>query len=275
MIEIPKQKSVVVKRDPKVTILYSQPKVGKTTLLSTLPNNLILDLENGSDYVECMAMKIIGITAPDNEDSNKKEKRLTIDKMYYLNEAGLAIMKEGRPYDFITVDTVTILEDLVLSLANEKYRNSPMGGNWGKLPNGLIDPNADVKTLARGAGYYYLRLAFEETLTKIKKLANHIILIGHLRNSITEKNGDEVISKDLSLTGKIREITCADSDAIGYVYRGSESELLINFKGSEEILCGARPPHLKGQIIKIADYDKESNQLINIDWSLIFPDTIK
>lgn len=274
-VTIPTEKSITTRKDPRVMIVYSPPKVGKTTLFSTLPNNLILDLESGTDFVECMAMKIIGIVPPKNEDEEKKKNRIEVEKQYYLTEAGQAIVLAGKPYDFITVDTITILEDLVLPLANEKYRNSPMGANWGLLPDKkTIDPTADVKALARGAGYYYLRLAFDEILNKIYKLANNIILIGHMKNSIVDKNGEEVTSKELSLTGKIKEITCANADAIGYMYRGSNNELLISFKGSEEVLCGARPKHLRGKIIKIADYDEKIDSLINIQWDLIYPDTI-
>lgn len=271
-IILPKERNKVIRRDPRLFILYSAPKVGKTTLISTLDNNLILDLERGSDYLEALSVTIIGLVPPLNESEESKEKRIEKGE-YYLHEVGREIYMQGRPYKFISVDTVTMLEDLILPLANDLYRNSPMGSNWGKLEDKKTnDPKADVRTLARGSGYYYLRLAFEETLNGIKKLADNIILIGHLRNSIVDKGGEEVASKELSLTGKIREITCGGADAIGYMYRGKKNELLINFKSSEEILCGARPAHLKGQIIKIADYDESSNSLVNIAWDKIYPD---
>lgn len=43
MIELPKQKLPKVTNDPKNLIIYGLPKVGKTSLLATLDNNLILD----------------------------------------------------------------------------------------------------------------------------------------------------------------------------------------------------------------------------------------
>src|SRR6266705_7014830 len=43
--------------DPKVLILYGPPKVGKTTMLSKLPDNLIVDLEDGTDYISSMHLK--------------------------------------------------------------------------------------------------------------------------------------------------------------------------------------------------------------------------
>lgn len=43
-IELPKSKVPAITQDPKNLILFGLPKVGKTTILSTLEGNLILDL---------------------------------------------------------------------------------------------------------------------------------------------------------------------------------------------------------------------------------------
>lgn len=42
-IELPMNKIPAESQDPKYLILFGLPKVGKTTILSTLENNLILD----------------------------------------------------------------------------------------------------------------------------------------------------------------------------------------------------------------------------------------
>lgn len=44
MIELPKTKIPAETQDPKYLILFGLPKVGKTTVLASLENNLILDL---------------------------------------------------------------------------------------------------------------------------------------------------------------------------------------------------------------------------------------
>lgn len=265
-IILPTGKSKPTRRDPRVTILYSAPKMGKTTLVSTLPNNMNLDLEGGTQYLDSLSMHIIGIVPPANETDEQFTARMSLEvPQYYLTEAGGAIMKAGRPFDFVTVDTVTKLEDMVLPLAAAKYRATPMGKSF---------DGEDVRVLPKGSGYLYLRLAFMELIEKIKKLADNIILIGHLKDSVIEKAGKEVDAKDLDLTGKLKQILCADADAIGYIHRGKNSELLINFKSSDEILCGSRCDHLRGQIIKVADYNADENELTNIDWSLVFPDKI-
>lgn len=261
-LTLPTKVSKAAMKDPRLLILYAPPKAGKTTLLSTLPNNLMLDLEGGANYVEALKMNIIGWVSPKNEKEESKKERYA-EGNYYMDEAGLAIMQAGRPYDFITVDTATKLEELVKPLALKKYKDTPMGAAF---------DGTDVLELPRGAGYYYLRLAYKEAIDKIKKLADRVILIGHLKDTYVEKKGKEVQARDLDLTGKIKQITCADADAIGYLHRGPDSELLINFKSSDEILCGARCPQLKGQEIKIAEYDAEANDLVNVRWDLIYPD---
>lgn len=263
-IVLPTEKSKPTRRDPRVTILYSAPKMGKTTLVSTLPNNMILDLEGGTQYLNALSMHIIGISAPTNESQDSFNARMALEvPQYYLMEAGSAIMQAGRPFDFITVDTVTKLEDMVLPLAAAKYRATPMGKGF---------DGEDVRILPKGSGYLYLRLAFMELIEKLKKLADNVILVGHLKDSVIEKAGKEVDAKDLDLTGKLKQILCADADAIGYLHRGKDGEVLINFKSSDQILCGSRCDHLRGQIIKVADYDESTNELTNINWGAMYPD---
>lgn len=262
MIELPLTRSEISKENPKLLIIYAPPKAGKTTLMSTLPNNLILDLEKGTDYVQALRVRIIGWAAPINESDDAKEARHN-EKLYYIDEVGQSIIRSGRPYEFLTVDTTTALEDMIMPQAVAKYKATQMGANY---------QGTDVRDLPRGAGYYYLRLAFKEAIDKLKKLAPHIILIAHLKDTMIEKAGKEVSAKDIDLTGKLKQIACADADAIGYLHRGPNHELLINFKSSDEVLCGARCNHLKGREITIAEYNPETNDLDNINWALIYPE---
>lgn len=85
-MELPTTKVAVTNLNPKRTIIYSQPKVGKTTLLSQLPNCLIIDLEDGSNYVEALKVKV----------NNVKE----------LYELGEKIKEAGKPYKYVAIDTI-------------------------------------------------------------------------------------------------------------------------------------------------------------------------
>mgnify|MGYP000054835948 CR=1 FL=1 len=50
-----------VTKSPKNLVIFSKPKVGKTTLLSQLPDSLLIDLEDGSDYVAAVKVKVTTI----------------------------------------------------------------------------------------------------------------------------------------------------------------------------------------------------------------------
>ena len=240
-ISLPTEEIGPEEENPSILLLYAKPKMGKTTLVSKLKNNCILDLENGAKYISAI--------------------KIPIESLDKLNKVGKQILSE-RPYDYITIDPVSKLEELVKPRAKELYMQTPQGKNF--------DPNEDILSLPKGAGYKWLREAFMEYIEKLKKLAPYIILVGHLKTTSMDKDGKEVDVKDFDLTGKIKDMIGQESDAIGYLYRGEESELNISFKAKEDVTCGARPPHLKGQDIRIADYDPEANDLVNVRWDKIF-----
>ena len=72
------------------------------------------------------------------------------------------------------------------------YKNTAIGKNF---------DGDNVLLLPKGAGYAFLRDAWDIWINKIKKLADNIILISHVRDAIIEKSGKEVNAKDLALTG--------------------------------------------------------------------------
>jgi len=150
--------------NPDSIILYGLPKSGKTSFCSTLPNNLIIDLEKGSRHVSAL--------------------KCEVENFADLTELGREIMKAGRPYKYITIDTITKLEEWCEGDATELYMKSPIGKNFNRYDEGpkagQLKPNSEwtsVLTLPKGAGYYWLRLSFSTWLDKIKLLAPYIILI--------------------------------------------------------------------------------------------------
>ena len=102
---LPTKKVSATRVNPKRLIVYSKPKTGKTTAFAGLDNNLIIDLENGTDYVDALKVKA----------NNLKE----------LLDIGKQVIAAGKPYKFITIDTVTALEEMVAPLAVKKYRATP------------------------------------------------------------------------------------------------------------------------------------------------------
>jgi hypothetical protein len=223
--------------NPKRIVIYSKPKTGKTTAYAGLEDNLILDLENGTDYVEALKVKI--------------------GSLQELLDTGKAIKAAGNPYKFITIDTVTALEDMIMPLAVKLYRATSMGKNFdgdtlGSLPN--------------GAGYVYIRQAFFQVLDFIDTLAPTIILSGHIKDKVVDDKGEMVMSANIDLTGKIKSLICANADAIGYMYRKG-NKTILSFKTNEEVTCGARPEHLRNEEIVISEM---IDGVLTTSWEKVF-----
>lgn len=225
VIKLPEKKVKIANRNPRTFVLYSQPKMGKTTVLSELEDCLLVDLEEGSDFVEALKLKA----------SN-------LEQLYKIGEE---IKKKDRPYKYVAIDTMTKLESWCEEVATSMYKADPKGRRF---------TGKSVLELPNGAGYLYLRIAYKKWLSYVKGLAEHVILVCHVKDKLIDKEGVEVSSKDLDLTGKIRNMTSADADAIGYLYR-KDNKLMINFQANEELVCGSRCEHLRGQNMEF-DWDK-------------------
>lgn len=240
-IELPKTKIPAETQDPKYLILFGLPKVGKTTILSTLENNLILDMENGSTYVDALKVKITSLKD--------------------LKEVCKAIREAGNPYKYITIDTITAVEEMAKPLAINLYQQSPM----------YSDKYADVKDptkLPNGSGYAFLRDGIEMIIDMVSKCAPNIIICGHVKDAaLNEAAANNV--KTLDLTGKISRILSAKSDAIGFVHRDENSNLCIQFGTDGEVLTGARPKHLANKDIIVAERQDDGSFVSR--WDRIYP----
>lgn len=221
-----------LKINPKILLLYGQPKCGKTEAVSLLENNLVIDVENGSDYSEQ------GLFIKAN----------SLKKLY---EIGEKIKEDGKPYKYVTIDTVTQLEEWSEAHATDTYKSKTIGSTF---------KGTSVLELDHGSGHFWLRQSYGLWFNYCCSLAEHVIFIAHVRDkAIVNQKGQEirqhgVASSDLDLTGKLKAITCSRADAIGFIYRkivGAENgksleKLWISFHGSE-VMAGSRAKHLAGK----------------------------
>jgi len=237
-IVLPTKKVKAERQNPKRIVIYSKPKTGKTTAYAGLEDNLILDLENGADYVEALKVKI--------------------GSLQELLDTGKAIKAAGNPYKFITIDTVTALEEMIQPLAVKLYRGTSMGKNY---------DGDNVTSLPNGAGYLYIRQAFFQVLDFIDTLAPHIILSGHIKDKVVDDKGEMVMSANIDLTGKIKSLICANADAIGYMYRKG-NKTILSFKTNEEVTCGARPEHLRNEEIVVTEMNEKGE--LEFHWDKIY-----
>jgi len=224
--------------NPRTLLIYSKPKSGKTSLLAGLENNLILDLEKGSDYVEALKVPISSIA-----DLQSVKKQL---------EAA------GYPYKYVTIDTVTALEELAKGLALANYRQTPMGKSF---------TGKSVLDLPQGAGYLHLRNAFFSLIDFVKTFSEFTILSGHIKDKVINESGNIVDAANVDLSGKIKSMICAQADTIGYLYRKG-NKTIINFKSNDEVICGSRSPHLRNKEIEIAEMGDDD--ILTTHWDQIY-----
>ena len=244
MITLPTQKVPATSTNPQYLVLYGLPKAGKTSAVAKLENNLIVDLEGGSKFIDALAIQARTIND--------------------LGEIAQAIRAKNEEvghnfYKHITIDNATRLEDICMSYACTLYRQTELGKNW---------KGTDVTTLARGAGYKYLRDAVKKVIDMFKDLCDEFILIGHVKDSITDKDGEEVNAKEIDLVGKLGKIVCGMADAVGYVYR-KDNETHISFKsGGDGTIMEARARHIAGKDIVIATGNEDG--FITTYWERVY-----
>lgn len=243
MLVLPKEKNKPKVNNPRFLVLYGKPKSGKTTIAAALDNNLIIDLEGGSEYLSALSVQARNIRD--------------------LGEISQAIQAEitstgNKPYQYITIDNATRLEEMCLDYAKTLYMQTPMGKTY---------KGNDIRTLPNGSGYMYLRQAVKKVIDMFKNLCDNFILIGHTKDKIINKEGEELSEMALDLVGKLGDIVCGEADAVGYVYR-KKNETIISFEGGDNTIREARAPHLRGQKIVIAESDENNN--VTVHWDRIF-----
>jgi Cdc6-like AAA superfamily ATPase len=251
---LPMEKIKASTKSPKKLVMFSKPKVGKTSLLAELSDSLIIDLENGTNYVDAVTVKCNSVD----------EIKALCTEIYQHKK------KEGKfPYKTLIVDTITKLEDLCIDLAEKMYSEVPMGQSWFTSTTGGKAKYKVITNLPDGAGYKWLREAFGYVISMLEKCADRLILVGHLKDKFIEKNGTEISAKELDLTGKLKSITAASADAIGLLYRGEDNKNMLTFVTTDEVICGARPEHLRNQEFVVSELI--DNKLIT-HWDKIYID---
>ena len=245
-LTLPTSKIPASTTNPKFLVLIGREKVGKTSALAQLNNNLIIDLEGGSTFVDAMAIQCRTISD--------------------LGEAASAIRAKNKEvghnfYRHITIDNATSLEEICLGYAATLYRQQPVGKNW---------TGTDVRTLPQGSGYYYLRTAVLKVIDMFKELCDEFILVGHIKDTIVDDpaTGEELTERSLDLVGKLSGMVCRRCDGVGYMYR-SGNEVHIKFKADKNIAMGCRSDHIRNKDIVISEMDDETG-VLTTHWDRIF-----
>lgn len=178
---------------PQKLFIFSTPKVGKTTLLASLPNCLIVDTENGTNYIEGIKYNVKKVAV----ETSKGEAKVIRELAEEIKKKNKEV--NGYVYDYIAIDTVTGLEEVARTMATAMYKQTPLGKNYAG--------NDVVTELSHGGGYGFLRNAFTTLYGYFDGLAKYgLILMGHVKFSSIIKEGKELAATDIDLTGSIRSI---------------------------------------------------------------------
>lgn len=240
MIVLPKEKTKVEVCNPVFSIFYGKPKAGKSSLMASLDNNLVIDLENGYQALSALVIQA----------------RTVKDLGNIVEAIRDEIKKTGnKPYKYITIDNATRLEEICMGYAIQLYKATNQGKNY---------QGTDIRTLPNGSGYMWIRMAVKKVIDLFRDLSDHLILIAHTKDKQINVEGQEVSEMTLDLTGKLGDILCGEADAIGYVYR-KKNETIISFEGGNNIVREARAPHLRGKNIVVAESDDNNNIIFHMD----------
>lgn len=265
-IVLPTERRKATDYNPRLMVLFGKPKCGKSTLMASLENNLIIDLEDGYRALDVMCVQA-------RSAADIFQIKALIDQKNQENGG-------KNFYRFITIDNATRLEEMSLIYAAALYRKTSVGQSWGYkkdrignilMENGqkVIDPKADVRQLPNGAGYLYLRQALKEMVNMFKPLCDTLILVCHVKDKQIKKNDEETTEMTVDLAGKTGDIICGEADAIGYVSR-QDKKTILSFKGGDNNIRGSRPLHLREKAFVVAESDDNGN--LKVDMSEIFPD---
>ena len=102
MLVLPTEKNKPKVQNPRLLIIFGKPKSGKTSIVSQLENNLIIDLEGGSEFLSALSIQARNVNELGEIATLIRTKNTEAGKKYYK---------------YITIDNATRLEEMCLSYA--------------------------------------------------------------------------------------------------------------------------------------------------------------
>jgi hypothetical protein len=238
--------------NPKTLVIFGHTKQGKTTAVANLKDNLIIDLEGGTRYYECM--KIDVPAEAEKQGVSKWEILKSI-----LGELKAYKAANGKNmYKRITIDTVGVLEDVIMPYAVQLHKTAPQHKNF---------KGTDLKAVPNGAGWLAIRDAFFNVIATLNLFCDNTILIAHTKGKTITRRGSELTVVDIDVSGKMSQMLAGNADAIALIYR-RKNETVLSFKSDELVAAGARIKHLREKEIVLYESDDQGNMTFH--WDRIF-----
>lgn len=216
---LPKEPREIKSKSPRVLTLFGLSKIGKTPKLPELENCLIIDTENGAEKIKGLIVEVNSLTE--------------------LSEV-IKTLKENNPYKYVALDTI---DNVVFWVENNVCNRRNVSA---------------IGDIGYGAGYDEVRSIVFKYLQALKSICNRLIIIGHEKKTIIEEGKAEIKIITLDLTGRLKNMIFADSDAVGNIFRDKEM-LKIRFQNNNFLEGGSRCEHL-------------ANKVIDFNWKQIYID---
>lgn len=268
MIELPTGKIKAESKSPRTILFYTKPKQGKTTSLSLLPNSLLVDTENGSGFVD--ACKISIDTSKSIEDQANQMRE--IFGAIYAKGTNNGTQAYKSPYEYLIIDTFTRLDEFSEIVGTLNYMEKAQGKKFNRDTKGNPIPTTSpdfesVHELGQGFGYKHSREVMVDWFNKICMLAPRVIFVCHVKDKLVSTNlSDVVMTKEINLTGKLKDIIASKVDTIMYGYRDG-NKLMVSFSGED----GTRCSYLSGKTMVLTE-SNEQGDIITNNWNKIFID---
>jgi hypothetical protein len=254
---LPKKSTAASIKDPTNLVLISNVKVGKTASVLQLPNSLIIDLEGGTEF---FAGNKLNLLKEYRDNGSKGLGTLLLETADLIREANTANKKPI--YDFIVIDTLTVVERVAKLKAVADYKRSLVGSKF--------QGKDVVAELAKGGGYMWWRNAFNDLLDPFTTLAGKcLILLAHVKPG---EQLEELVTKEVNLDKGNKERIFNSSDSIGYIFRNKKNpnQNIISFKPQkDDIALGSRSEHLANKTFIFSEKDPQTLKLTT-HWDLIF-----
>lgn len=262
---------------PNIIIICAPPKVGK----SKITEDLALKFAPGKTRVIS------------NDPLGYKARKI---KPYYIdilsgrkNHARqlYAVLKHLKDnpisFDFVVIDNLTPIDDLMFYKGTSDYMKSIMGRKFNRVNEQVNGPEYDwddkrFVTTVEGLGqngWHHQRNAMIDLMDNYFipiSLKTNLILIAHTKDKVkTDALGSTLDQQDINLTGKLSSIFAGRVNAIAMMKRKGD-EAYLSFKhSSKQTNMGSHYSHLQGEVLISKLIDKEKDE-IETYWENIYPD---
>lgn len=229
--------------------IVAHEKTGKSTIMSQLPSNTIVDTQGGY--------------------KSYRSSRIRVESWNHLMRFREKVVETKSKAIYLTVDTVTDIENFTNYIA----ASTALSSTFAKKLDRSSEANllASLKSLSGGAGWGFITRSFEEYTKFFRTIANCTFYMCHIKNAAVDQ--EEATIETMDLLGKNKAILERNIvDSLCFLEREGRFGYL-NFKSSEKGK-GSRIGKLDGKRILISECIgktkyKERN-VIRTYWENIF-----